>query len=73
MKIDVQLLEMDDLDVAIGKVRVLLLLFKSDTTPYKFINVSTYNRYEDMNFTEQPNRTKPNAFHEAVCKTEIDP
>ena len=68
-----QCLETDGIDIAIDIVRVCVLLFKSElqysTSSFMLAHKSRGKWRHKTNIT---GKLKPNTFHEALCKTEID-
>ena len=58
-----------------GKVRVLVLLFKSGLLQSlsSSILAHTMERSKDTECTGQTSKTKPNTYQEVFCKAGIDP
>ena len=72
---EAQLFKIDDINTAIGKARVLGLLFKS-TPPQPMSSLMLAHmtdRYDNADGIEQSSKTKPNTFHKSVYKTRINP
>ena len=76
-EIEAQLLEVYNMEIAIGNVRDIILLFKSELP--KFTNSSLLahitDRNEDSKCSGKLSKMKsmkPHMFHEAFCKTGIN-
>ena len=70
-KIEVQWLEIEDIDVAIGKLRVFIFFFKIRTTANnKLFYILTHmtEKSYDKKHTNQTNQTNSNIFHKEGLK-----
>ena len=69
------MVKIEEIYVAIGKVSILVLLFKSkllqSTSSSMLANIN--DRKYETKHTEQMNKTTPNTFYETFCKIGIDP
>ena len=73
-KIKAQLLERDNIDTTIGKLRVLLLLVKSELLQFTISTMLAHvtDRNKETKCSGKAIKMKPNTFHEAFCKRGID-
>ena len=72
---EAQLFEIHDINIAIGKARVLIILFNLELPWAKSSSMPVHmtERNDDTKPTNQANKAKPNISDEAFCKTGVDP